>query len=73
MAVAYDHDATVLRGPVVDQAALHGLLARVRDIGMPLLSIIRMEPEHLRHHEPAEPCDGSSATHHFDPLTGDRP
>jgi hypothetical protein len=30
---------TVLRGPVADQAALHGLLARLRDIGLPLISI----------------------------------
>lgn len=30
---------TVLRGPVVDQAALHGLLARLRDVGIALLSL----------------------------------
>jgi len=30
---------TLLTGPVVDQAALHGLLKKVRDLGMPLLSI----------------------------------
>ena len=30
---------TLLSGPVVDQAALHGLLRKVRDLGMPLLSI----------------------------------
>jgi len=30
---------TLLTGPVVDQAALHGLLKRVRDLGMPLLSV----------------------------------
>jgi hypothetical protein len=35
---------TILRGPVVDQAALHGLLARLRDVGLPLLSITRVEP-----------------------------
>lgn len=32
---------TVLRGTVVDQAALHGLLARLRDLGVPLLSVMR--------------------------------
>ena len=32
---------TVLTGPVVDQAALHGLLRKVRDLGMPLISVIR--------------------------------
>lgn len=32
---------TILRGAVVDQAALHGLLQKVRDIGLPLLSVTR--------------------------------
>jgi len=35
---------TVIEGPVVDQAALHGLLSTVRDIGLPLLSLIRTDP-----------------------------
>ena len=34
---------TLLTGPVVDQAALHGLLKKVRDIGLPLLSVNRVE------------------------------
>jgi hypothetical protein len=34
----------VLAGLVVDQAALHGLLAKVRDLGLPLLSVNRVEP-----------------------------
>ncbi len=33
---------TLLTGPVADQAALHGLLRRVRDLGMPLLAVRRM-------------------------------
>ncbi|NIW11203.1 MAG: hypothetical protein GWN33_12090 [Gammaproteobacteria bacterium] len=35
---------TLLTGPVVDQAALYGLLRKVRDLGMPLLSVIRVKP-----------------------------
>jgi hypothetical protein len=35
---------TLLTGPVVDQAALHGLLRKVRDLGMPLLSVTRVRP-----------------------------
>jgi hypothetical protein len=35
---------TLLTGPVVDQAALFGLLKKVRDVGIPLISINRVEP-----------------------------
>lgn len=35
---------TVLAGPVADQAALHGLLKKVRDLGLPLLSINTINP-----------------------------
>ena len=34
---------TVLSGPVVDQAALHGVLRKVRDLGLPLLSVMEVE------------------------------
>jgi len=34
---------TLLTGPVVDQAALHGLLKKVRDLGMPLVSVIQVQ------------------------------
>ena len=34
---------TVLTGPVVDQAALHGLLKKVRDLGLPLISINQVQ------------------------------
>ncbi len=38
-----ENGETVLSGPVVDQAALHGLLAKVRDLGLPLLSVNHIE------------------------------
>ena len=38
-------DETLLIGSVVDQAALHGLLNKIRDIGLPLLSVNRAESE----------------------------
>ena len=34
-----DNGTTLIRGPVVDQAALHGLLQKVRDVGLPLVSV----------------------------------
>jgi len=37
-----DDGETLLTGPVVDQAALHGLLKKVRDLGMPLVSVVRI-------------------------------
>jgi hypothetical protein len=36
---------TIISGPVADQAALHGLLSKVRDLGLPLLSVVHVEPE----------------------------
>jgi hypothetical protein len=38
-----DNGDTLLTGAVVDQAALHGLLKKVRDVGMPLISVNRVE------------------------------
>ena len=39
-----DNGETLLTGPVVDQAALYGLLRKVRDLGMPLLSVTQVRP-----------------------------
>ena len=46
-----DNGNTLLTGPVVDQAALHGLLKRVRDLGMPLLSVNFVNPGQARPQE----------------------
>lgn len=35
---------TLLTGPVADQAALHGLLRKVRDLGLPLVEVIQVKP-----------------------------
>ena len=42
---------TVISGSITDQAALHGVLQRIRDLGLPLISVVRMDaaeepPEH---------------------------
>ena len=49
-----DDGTTVLRGFVADQAALHGLLNKVRDLGLPLLSITQTDP--------GEPIDPDAST-----------
>ena len=45
---------TVLAGQVVDQAALHGLLAGLRDLGLPLISVTRVDPDPDDHHHQAD-------------------
>jgi hypothetical protein len=72
-----DDGTTTLRGPVVDQAELHGLLAKVRDLGVPLLSVDTTSDAGPRRPDPTlgapDPgrCDdhGSASDEHG---TGDR-
>ena len=40
-----EHGRTLLRGAVADQAALHGVLRKIRDLGVPLLSVDRVASE----------------------------
>jgi hypothetical protein len=39
---------TLIQGPVTDQAALHGLLQKVRDLGLPLVSVTQVQPDQPR-------------------------
>ena len=46
MVITHDESGdTVLTGPVVDQAALHGLLKKVRDLGLTLILVVRIDPD----------------------------
>ena len=36
---------TILTGPLADQTALHGVLIKIRDLGLPLLSLTRIDPD----------------------------
>jgi hypothetical protein len=50
MSLAHESDGiTILYGPVVDQAELHGLLRKVRDLGLPLVSVIQVDPSQISH------------------------
>ena len=42
-----DNGETLLTGPVEDQAALHGLLRKVRDLGLPLISVTRAQTDQI--------------------------
>jgi hypothetical protein len=45
LAIDSDHSQTVISGPVTDQAALHGLLNRVCDLGLVIVSVLRLDPD----------------------------
>src|SRR6476469_4264693 len=49
---------TILAGPVLDQAALYGVLRQVRDLGLPLLSVVQVDPK------PANGSEGNTDTDH---------
>jgi hypothetical protein len=53
LSFTHDGDTTTIRGPVVDQAALHGLLQKVRDIGLPLVSVVRVHTDNSSTHQGA--------------------
>ena len=45
LAIARGSDGTtIIHGPVADQAALHGLLQKIRDLGLPLISVNHVDP-----------------------------
>ena len=59
MSFTHESDGTtILAGPVVDQAALYGLLRKVRDLGLPLVSVIQVDPKQ------ANGSDGNADTDH---------
>ena len=63
--VDYEDDGTtVLVGPVRDRAALHGLLGRVRDLGLTLLAVTCLEPGHKEPSSPASMAVPESNSNH---------
>ncbi len=45
MTLTFEKGETAITGPVPDQAALHGLLTKVRDLGLTLIDVRRIEPK----------------------------
>jgi hypothetical protein len=56
MTIAHEPQGeTLLAGPIVDEAALHGTLTKIRDLGLTLLSITRIEPDRDARHRKDTP------------------
>jgi hypothetical protein len=53
-----ENATTLLSGPVADEAALHGLLKKIRDLGMPLLSVNIVDTDHFDQPDKMERCRG---------------
>jgi hypothetical protein len=51
--VSTDGRQTIITGPLADQSALHGVLAKVRDLGMSLISVRRVDPDQAPEIPPA--------------------
>ncbi len=49
LSLTQDSDGTtVIRGSVIDQAALHGVLSKVRDLGLPLIAVTPVDPKQMK-------------------------
>ena len=55
-----DNGETLLTGPVVDQAALYGLLRKVRDLGLPLISVTRAQTDQIDGPASKQPIEASA-------------
>src|SRR5579859_7853866 len=74
LTITYDSEEnTVLRGPLIDEAALHGVLIKVRDLALPLLAVNRFADcrAELESHE-AKPETGDAAEHMERPGTNNQ-
>ena len=58
-----DDGTTVLRGVVTDQAALHGTLNRIRNLNLPIISVIQIDPDPDPLHRPNASTDATHSPH----------
>jgi hypothetical protein len=71
--VRLDDGTTSLTGPLVDQAHLHGVLTRIRDLGVPLLMLHTLDGRAVLTHGGSAAIDGCNSWRLAQPLTGDQP
>jgi hypothetical protein len=64
LTLTYEGDCTILRGPLIDEAALHGVLAKVRDLNVRLLAVQILDEEHptIEAHGMADRAESDSAS-----------
>ena len=53
----------MISGEIVDQAALHGTLNRIRDLNLPIISVVKIDPEPVRPHRPSAAADAAHPSH----------
>jgi len=52
----------MISGEIVDQAALHGTLNRIRNLNLPIISVVKIDPEPVPPHRPSDPADPAHPT-----------
>jgi hypothetical protein len=53
----------MISGEIVDQAALHGTLNRIRDLNLPIISVVQIDPEPVSPLRPSAPADPAHRSH----------
>jgi hypothetical protein len=53
----------MISGEIVDQAALHGTLDRIRNLNLPIISVVKIDPEPAPPHRPSDPTESAHPTH----------
>jgi len=64
LTVTHPHSGeAMISGEIVDQAALHGTLNRIRDLNLPIISVVQIDPEPVGPRRPSAPADSAHRSH----------